>query len=104
LFTDSHGCTTMSCAKLSCPANQECQVFSNFVECGTKKCNVDSDCGVCFAGQCAPRMSICVTAGQGGAQGAAGTYGGGGVTGKGGAVMDSGAGGAGGAIDGGGKG
>jgi hypothetical protein len=57
------------------------------VECGTKKCNVDSDSdgGVCFAGQCAPRMSICVTAGQGGAQGAAGTYGGGGgVPGKGG--------------------
>jgi hypothetical protein len=97
----------MSCAKLSCPANQECHLFTNFVECVTKTCTVDSDCdcGVCFQGQCAPRMSICVTAtSQGGAQGAAGMYGGGGVTGKGGAVTDSGAGGAGGAIDGGEKG
>jgi hypothetical protein len=71
----------------------------------------DCDCGVCvqdkpgYAKGCAPRMSVCVFQGQGGAQGATGGYygGGGGVTGTGG-VKDSGMGGAGGSVDGGSKG
>ena len=92
----------ISCDGVNCPANQYCKLFyGNAAYCTVKTCKADGDCdcGVCFEGNCAPRMSFCVYT-QGGAQGAAGMYGGGGgVTGSGGVTIDSGMGGAGGSID-----
>jgi hypothetical protein len=106
-YSDGHGCVPVSCDGVSCPTNQYCYLslspYGNSTVCLVKTCKADSecDCGVCFEGNCAPRMSFCVYA-QGGAQGAAGMYGGGGgITGGGGVPIDSGMGGAGGSIDGG---
>lgn len=96
----------MSCDGVSCPANQYCYLslsaYGNSTVCMPKTCKSDGDCdcGVCFAGTCAPHMAFCVSS-LGGAQSASNPYsGGGGVTGRG-TVIDSGMGGAGGSIDGG---
>jgi hypothetical protein len=95
-YSDGHGCVPTSCDGVTCPANQHCYLsvsaYGNSTLCLVNTCKVDSDCdcGVCFEGNCAPRMSVCVYS-QGGAQGTAGTSGGGGITGSGGVIVDSGA-------------
>jgi hypothetical protein len=107
---DGHGCAVVTCDGVSCAANQVCHLtYGVSAICDAKTCQTDDDCdcGVCINptlsvyGNCAPRLSICIVSGQGGAQGAAGGFygGGGGVTGSGGVVVDSGLGGAGGSID-----
>jgi hypothetical protein len=101
----------VTCDGVSCPLNQFCRLtYGVSAACNTKTCKFDSDCdcGVCLNpsqsvyGNCAPRMSVCVSGGRGGAVGSpGGSYGGGGVTGTGGIIIDAGMGGAGGnAIDG----
>lgn len=113
---DGHGCAVVTCAG-ACQVNQVCTLtYGVSAACTAKICKADTDCdcGVCINsaqgiyGSCAPRMSVCVSGGRGGAVGSAGGYygGGGGVTGSGGVidggsgsgghVVDSGAGGAGG--------
>ena len=101
---DSHGCKATSCNGISCPVNERCVLSSSIGPyCATKACSSDSDCdcGVCLAGACAVRLSICIHT-SGGAQGSAGgANGGGGITGSGGGTGSGGIDGGAGHLDGG---